>query len=89
MAWTIDIEKSAHRELGKLDAQAARRILGFLFERVAQLDDPRAIGEALKGSQLGEFWKYRVGEYRIICNIDDGTVRILVVRIGHRREVYG
>lgn len=88
MAWNIEIEKSAHRELEKLDPQAARRILGFLFERVAQLGDPRAVGEALKGSQLGEFWKYRVGEYRVICNIDDGTVRILVVRIGHRREVY-
>ncbi len=88
MAWTIDIEKTAHRELGKIDPQHARRILSFLFERVAVLDDPRSVGEALKGSQLGEFWKYRVGEYRLICNIEDGSVRILVVRIGHRREVY-
>ena len=60
----------------------------FLSQRVAKLDDPRSIGEALHGSQLGEFWKYRVGDYRIISSIDDGAVRILVVRIGNRRYVY-
>jgi len=74
--------------LGKLDPQIARRILKFLFERVATLDDPRSIGEALKGSRLGEFWKYRLGDYRIISRIEDGEVIILVVRIGNRREVY-
>ena len=60
----------------------------FLHERVATLDDPRSIGEALKGSRLGEFWKYRVGDYRMIASIEDGALRILVVRIGNRREVY-
>jgi mRNA interferase RelE/StbE len=55
---------------------------------VAPLDDPRQIGEALKGSMLGAFWKYRVGDYRIIAHIDDGAVRILVVNLGNRREVY-
>jgi mRNA-degrading endonuclease RelE of RelBE toxin-antitoxin system len=52
------------------------------------LDDPRSIGEALKGSRLGVYWKYRVGDYRVIANIEDGALRILVVRIGNRREVY-
>lgn len=60
----------------------------FLRDRVALLDDPRAIGEALKGSRFGEFWKYRVGEYRIIVDIDDGAVRVLVVRVGNRKDVY-
>jgi len=59
-----------------------------LHERVAQLNDPRSIGEALKGSKMGTFWKYRVGDYRIISSIEDGTLRILVVRIGNRKEVY-
>lgn len=52
------------------------------------LDDPRSIGEALKGSKLGAFWKYRVGDYRIIARIEDDALRILVVRIGHRKDVY-
>ena len=88
MAWRIEFDHSAERELDKLDRDAAARILRFLNERVAPLDDPRAIGEALKGSRLGAFWKYRVGDYRIIAQIDDGAVRIIVVRIGNRRDVY-
>ena len=69
-------------------SSTARRILAFLFERVAKLEDPRSIGEALKGSKLGDFWKYRVGDYRLISSIEDGVMRILVVRIGNRRDVY-
>ena len=88
MAWAIEFERSAERELDKLDLNAAVRILRFLHERVAHLDDPRAIGEALKGARLGALWKYRVGDYRIIANIDDATIRVIVVRIGNRREVY-
>lgn len=88
MAWRIEFDPAADKELGKLDPQTARRILTFLHARVAQLDDPRSIGEALRGSRLGEFWKYRVGDYRIISHIDDAAVRILVVRIGNRRDVY-
>jgi mRNA interferase RelE/StbE len=88
MAWTVELDLAAERELNKIDPQAARRILVFLHDRVAQLDDPRSIGEALKGSRLGTFWKYRVGDYRIIASIEDGALRILVVRIGNRREVY-
>ena len=88
MAWRVEIDPAAVRELGKLDPQNAKRILTFLHSRVAVLDDPRSIGEALKGSKLGEFWKYRVGDYRIISSIEDGASRILVVKIGNRREVY-
>ena len=88
MAWKVELDPAAVRELDKLDPQVARRILKFLFDRVATLDDPRSIGEALKGSELEAFWKYRVGDYRIISSIEDGVMRILVVRIGNRREVY-
>lgn len=88
MAWKIEVDPAAAKELGKIDPQVARRIVKFLQERVSILDDPRSIGEALKGSALGEFWKYRVGDYRIISNIQDSVVTILVVRIGNRRDVY-
>ena len=66
----------------------ARRIIAFLRERVSVLDDPRAIGKTLKGSELGEFWKYRVGDWRLICQIEDPRITITVVRLGNRREVY-
>ena len=66
----------------------ARRILKFLHERVAKLDDPRSIGEALHGSRLGEFWKYRVGDYRLICRLEDRRLVVLVLRVGHRKEIY-
>ena len=88
MAWRIELEDAAKKDLANMDKQIARRITAFLRERVAVLDDPRSIGEALKGSKLGEFWKYRVGDYRIIGSIEDGALRILVVKIGNRREVY-
>ena len=88
MAWKVEIDSAAERDLDKLDPQMARRILAFLHGRIAPLDDPRSIGEALKGSKLGDFWKYRVGDYRIIASIEDGALRVLVVKIGNRREVY-
>ena len=88
MVWKVEIDPAVVRELARLDPPIARRILIFLHGRVAVLEDPRSIGEALKGSKLGEFWKYRVGDYRIISSIDDGALRILVVAIGNRREVY-
>ncbi|MHB1656223.1 MAG: type II toxin-antitoxin system RelE family toxin [Burkholderiales bacterium] len=88
MAWKIELDPAAERELDKFDPQTARRILMFLYGRLAVIDDPRSIGEALKGSRLGEFWKYRVGDYRIISSIEDSALRILVVKIGNRREVY-
>jgi len=88
MVWKVEIDPAAVRELRKIDPQQARRILTFLHERVASLDDPRSIGQALKGSRLGIYWKYRVGDYRVISSIEDDALRILVVRIGNRRDVY-
>ena len=88
MAWKVELDEAAEHELDKLDPQVARRILSFLFDRVAKLDDPRSIGESLKGSKLGAFWKYRVGDYRIVASIEDDALRVLVVRVGNRREAY-
>ena len=88
MAWKIELARGAESELRKMDRQAAKRILRFLHDRVAMLEDPRSIGEALKGSRFGEFWKYRVGDYRVISHIKDDALLLLVVKIGHRREVY-
>ena len=88
MTWKVELLPQAERELGKLDPQDARRISRFLFERVARLDNPRSIGEALHGPRFGELWKYRVGDYRLICKIEDNRFLVLVVRIGHRRKIY-
>lgn len=88
MAWKIELSATADRELGELDAQHSKRILKVLHERIAKLEDPRSLGEALQGSRLGEFWKYRVGPYRLICKIEDNRLVVLVLRIGHRREIY-
>ena len=88
MVYKVELDRVAVRDLDQLDPHAARRILAFLHGRVAALDDPRSIGEALKGSTLGEFWKYRVGDYRIISSIEDKVLRVLVVKIGNRRDVY-
>jgi mRNA interferase RelE/StbE len=88
LVWDLKFDEGAKKDLAKLDKQIAKRITIFLVDRVAVLDDPRSIGEALKGSKLGDFWKYRVGDYRIIANIEDGALRVLVVKIGNRREVY-
>ena len=88
MAWTLELSSQARKNLAQLDPPIARRILSFLHQRVASLDDPRSIGEALRGSSLGEFWKYRIGDYRVIASIEDGVLRITVVSVGHRREIY-
>jgi len=88
LAWLIKFDDKAKKDLSALDKAMAKRITAYLRDRVSTLDDPRSIGEALKGSKLGAFWKYRVGDYRIIASIEDGALCILVVRIGNRREVY-
>lgn len=90
MTCVIDVEFSpaADRELAKLDAPQAKRILKFLHERVSKLDDTRSIGEALRGSRLGELWKYRVAHFRLICKIEDHRLVVLILRVGHRREIY-
>ena len=88
MTWKVELLAQAERDLGKLDPENARRISRFLFERVARLDNPRSIGEALHGPRFGEFWKYRVGDYRLITKIEDDRLLVLFLRIGHRREIY-
>ena len=88
MAWRVDFAATAAKQLRKLDPQVTTRILTFLRDRVAPLDDPRSIGEALRGKELGKFWKYRFGDWRIIADLDDGVMLITVVRLGNRREVY-
>ena len=88
MAWAVELSATADRELSKLDTQHAKRILKFLHERVAKLENPRSIGKALTGSRLGEFWRYRVGDYRLICKIENERLLVLVLRVGHRKEIY-
>lgn len=88
MAWQINFETAAEKDLAKLDHSTVRRIVTFLRDRLAVLDDPRSIGEALRGAKLGDFWKYRVGDYRVIARIEDREVTIIVVRVGNRKEVY-
>lgn len=87
MAWTIEYTATAGAQLRKLDGQAARRILDYMEERVAPADDPRRTGKLLTGP-LGGLWRYRVGDCRVVCDIRDAAVRVLVVRIGNRRDVY-
>ncbi|MCD4677598.1 MAG: type II toxin-antitoxin system RelE/ParE family toxin [Desulfobacula sp.] len=86
MPWKVEFEREAEKELSRIDRQHAKRILKYLFERIASPDDPRRFGEALK-QNLSGLWKYRVGNYRIICNIQEKTVTVLVVRVGHRKKV--
>jgi mRNA interferase RelE/StbE len=88
MSWKIEFAPAADRELEKLDPQIAKRTIKFLHERIAPLEDPRSIGDPLKGSHFGEFWRYRVGDYRVIVRIEDYVLLILVLRIGHRKNVY-
>ena len=88
MAWTISYTESARRQLRKLDKPTARRIVAFMDGRIATQEDPRSSGEALTGPMLGTYWRYRVGDYRIICDIEDGALRVLVLEVGHRREIY-
>jgi mRNA interferase RelE/StbE len=87
LAWAIEYAETAKKQLRKLDRPTARRILDFMDERIASSEDPRALAKALKGS-LGELWRYRVGDYRILCDIRDGVLTVLVLQIGNRREVY-
>ncbi len=86
MAWRIDFTKAADKALRKLDRLTAGRVLGEL-EEIANLDDPRSRGKALTGNLAG-LWRYRVGDYRVVCDIEDGVLVILVVDVAHRREVY-
>jgi mRNA interferase RelE/StbE len=88
MAWKIELSERADRELADLDPQQANRILNFLRHRIAIRGDPRSLGKALQGPTFGELWRYRVGDFRIVCKIEDRKLVILVVQVGHRRDIY-
>jgi len=88
LAWAVEFDPDAVKDLKKFDKQVQKRILEFLRLRLAAMDNPRDLGEALAGATLGNYWKYRVGDWRIICDIQDKRIVVRVLRVGNRREVY-
>ena len=88
MAWTIKYTETALKQLKKLDRQVARRILDFMDLRVSIYEDPRSLGKPLVGPKLGQYWRYRVGDCRVICSIEDQQLHILVIEVGSRAEIY-
>jgi len=87
LAWSVEFNDIAERQLRKLDRQWQKKILDYLEDEIASLDDPRSRGKALTGDK-GGLWRYRVGDYRIICSLENKVLLILVVAVGHRREIY-
>jgi mRNA interferase RelE/StbE len=88
LAWRIEVEDGAKKDIARLDPPVANRFVAFLRDRLQKLENPRSIGEALHGKRFGEFWKYRIGDVRIIARIEDKRLIILVVHVGHRKQVY-
>ena len=87
MTWSVEFDDAAAKELRKLDHQAQNDILRYFRERIATDDDPRRFGKPLSGDLAG-LWRYRMRDYRMICNIEDHRLIVLVVRIAHRKDVY-
>lgn len=87
MAWTIEFSETSEKQLKKLDRQWQRAILDYLHEEIAMLEDPRQRGKALVGDKKG-LWRYRVNDYRIICQILDSELVVVALTIAHRKEVY-
>jgi mRNA interferase RelE/StbE len=87
LTWTVEFDDAATKELRKLDRQAQSDILRYLRERIATDEDPRRLGKPLSGEFAG-LWRYRVRDYRMICNIEDNKLIVLVVRVSHRKDVY-
>jgi mRNA interferase RelE/StbE len=87
LAWQIELTDAALKQLKKLDKSEAKRIIRFLHERVATMDDPRLLAKPLKGQEM-ELWRFRVGHYRVITSLDDDVFQVLVVRVSHRKSVY-
>jgi mRNA interferase RelE/StbE len=88
LAWIIKYTDSARKQLKKLDRQSAQRILDFMDDRIAKGEHPREIGKGLTGTTLGAFWRYRVGDYRIICDIQEHELLVIVVQLGNRKDIY-
>jgi mRNA interferase RelE/StbE len=86
-AWRIEITRTATRQITKLDRRAQEEIMRFLRERLSSAENPRQWGRALQGENRG-LWRYRVGDYRIICEIKDKEITILILELGHRKDVY-
>lgn len=87
MAWTIKYTDTAKKQLRKLEKGAAKRIVNYLDSRIATQPNPRTSAKALRG-ELGDFWRFRIGDFRVICTIEDEELTVLVVRIGHRKNIY-
>lgn len=87
MHWEIKYLKSVQKEVRKIPQIDQKKIRAYLETKIAQADNPKSFGKALKGAH-SEFWRYRVGQYRVICEISEREVTVLVVRIGHRKDVY-
>jgi len=87
LAWTIDYSDTALKKLRKLDRKTARAIVDYMDERIVSSENPRDFGKALSGSLKGR-WRFRVGDYRVVCSIRDEQLVVLVIDLGHRREVY-
>jgi mRNA interferase RelE/StbE len=87
LAWQIEFDPDALKDLKRLDRPVQVRLVAFLRDRLAPLEDPRSLGEALSGALLGRYWKYRVGDWRIVCDIQDDRIVVRVLRAGSRREV--
>ena len=88
MAWTIEYEQAALDQLRKFDLCIQKRIVDYMDERIAPSENPRSHGHALTG-RLSRLWRYRVGDYRIVCRIEDERLVVLVIGMGHRRDIYG
>jgi len=86
-AWTVEFDPEAAKELRKLGRPAQELILRYLRERIATFDDPRRFGKALGGDMAG-LWRYRVGDYRLIVTFEEDRLVVLVLTLGHRRNVY-
>jgi mRNA interferase RelE/StbE len=87
LAWKIEYDEGAVKDLRKLDRQVQREILDYMDRRIAKADDPRAFGKPLRHAKFG-LWRYRLRDYRIICQLQDAKLIVLVVAIGHRSTVY-
>ena len=85
--WTVELDDAAAKELRKLDRQAQQEILRYLRQRISGEEDPRRFGKPLAQDLTG-LWRYRIRNYRVICNIEDDKLVVLVVRVAHRKNVY-
>ena len=87
MSWDYKLTDAAIKQMRKMGAEGRKRIFAYLDANIANCDDPRQFGKALKGD-LGEYWRYRVEDYRILCEIKDEELIVLVVKVGNRRDIY-